>query len=196
MSFPKTIPLFIFIILVCIQCKEKKTLKNPLSAPENWREETLNFPLSFAPSLNYRGAQYVRFAPGWGKMNSKEYFSYAFLWSLEDDPKLSSNSLESDLENYFDGLIKAVLGQKSDSIENAINAKVFIEKIDQHNYAGKILTFDPFTTQKEVSLNTVITYFPCKTMDRHLVFFRFSPQHINHSVWEKLNKLEISMDCN
>ncbi|WP_299221970.1 hypothetical protein [uncultured Aquimarina sp.] len=195
MTFSKTIPFFIIILLVFIQCNKQDTSINLLSAPDNWRKETIEFPLSFAPSLNYKGTEYVRFAPGWGKQDSKEYFSYAFLWYLDEDPKLSTNTLESELEIYFNGLVQAVSEPNSQSLNNLPKAKAFFEKIDDQSYAGKVLTYDPFTTKKEVNLNIVVRHTPCKKIDKYLVIFRISPQQIDHPVWEKLNEVVVNVAC-
>ncbi len=195
MTFPKTVPFFILIALVCIQCKKESSLIVPLSAPDNWRKETIEFPLSFAPSLDHKGTEYVRFAPGWGKQGSEEYFSYAFLWYLNENPTLSSSQIETELEAYFDGLMQAVSQPDTDSSKNIKKSKAFFEKIDGYNYAGKIITYDAFTTKKEVHLNIVATYSDCKNLDKHLVLFRISPQPIDHPVWDMLNKVFINLDC-
>lgn len=193
MSFSKTIPFFIIILFTSVQCKKKNLSIDPLLAPDNWRKETIAFPLSFAPSISYKGTEYVRFAPGWGKQDSEEYFSLAFLWYLDEDPKLSNNTLESKLESYFNGLMEVV--SKSNS-ENIIESKAFFEKIDDQSYAGKIITYDAFTTKREVTLNIVTTYNSCKSLNKHLVLFRISPQQIDHPVWDKLNEVQVNLDCN
>ena len=94
MSISKTIPFSIIVLFLCTQCKKNDTQVFPLSAPDNWKQETIQFPLKFAPSIAYEGTLYVQFAPGWGKKDSNEYFSYIFLWSLDQDPNLSSATLE------------------------------------------------------------------------------------------------------
>lgn len=193
MSFSKTIPLFVIILFLCVQCKKNDTLVFPLSAPDNWRQETIQFPLSFAPSIEHDGTLYVRFAPGWGKQDSEEYFSYIFLWSLDQNPDLSSTSLESQMESYFDGLMNMI--SKSDS-KNSIKTKTFFEKIDSQSYAGKIITYDGFITKKEVSLNVVVTTTPCENLGKYLVTFRISPQDIKHPIWDTLNNVHITLNCN
>ena len=42
--------------------------------------------LFFAPSIKYKGVEDIRFTPGWGKAGSEEYWTYAFLWFLDDEP--------------------------------------------------------------------------------------------------------------
>ena len=48
-----------------------------VQVPEGWRHERLDFPLSFAPELEFRGFEDLSFAPGMFALNSDSYFSYA-----------------------------------------------------------------------------------------------------------------------
>ena len=100
----KTIP-FIMYALFFIQCNTS-TPENKLLAPKNWKSEIIKFPLKFAPTLKYSGEEYVRFAPGWGDITASDYFSYAFLWNINEAPQLSTSKLEQEMEAYFDGLMK------------------------------------------------------------------------------------------
>ncbi|WP_299436008.1 hypothetical protein [uncultured Aquimarina sp.] len=195
MSVSKTIPFFVILLFTFTQCKKKDSSIDPLLAPDNWRKETIVFPLSFAPSLNYKGTEYVRFAPGWGKQGSEEYFTYSFLWYLDEDPKLSSSSLESEMEAYFDGLTDVVSKPESGNLKNISRTKAFFEKVDNQSFAGKIITYDAFTANKEVNLNLVATYSFCENLEKHLVLFRISPKPINHPVWDKLNEVQIDLNC-
>ncbi|WP_378174776.1 hypothetical protein [Aquimarina sp. SS2-1] len=191
MRFSKTIPFFIILSLTFIQCKKEPSDINLLSAPNNWRKETIPFPLSFAKSIQHRGTEYVRFSPGWGKQGSEEYFSYVFLWYLDNDPQLSDRQLESELEVYFDGLMQEV----KDRDETILKAKAFFEKIDDQSFAGKVITYDAFTTKKEVQLNVVVTYNYCQSSNKYLLLFKISPQPIDHVIWDKLHKVNPNIDC-
>ncbi|AXT55369.1 hypothetical protein D1815_06205 [Aquimarina sp. AD1] len=193
---PKTIPFFIIITLLFIGgCKKEESSINYLSAPDNWRKETIEFPLSFAPSINYKGTEYVRFAPGWGKEGAEDYFSYAFLWYLDEKPTLSNIVLESQLEDYFIGLMQGMVKSEADATKKVKETKAFFEKIDNTSYAGKVMTYDAFTTKKEVALNIIATYIECNSIDKHLVIFRISPKEIDHSIWNRLNEIQVSIDC-
>lgn len=196
MTFPKIIPFFILLLFVIIGCTDSNTSTNPLVAPDNWRKETIEFPLSFAPTLTYKGTEYVRFAPGWGKKDAEDYFTYAFLWYLDEVPTLSSKILESELETYFNGLMRVVAGSKETTTSSIPTSKAFFEKLDETSYAGKVITYDAFTTKKEVSLNVIVNYSACDELGKHLVLFKFSPKNIDHTVWSKLENIKIGLDCN
>ncbi|MBW1296877.1 hypothetical protein [Aquimarina litoralis] len=195
MTFSKIIPYFAIIFFFLQGCKRENTTLNPLLAPDNWRKETLVFPLSFAPTLSYKGTEYVRFAPGWGKKGTEDYFTYAFLWYLDEKPTLDSKTLETDMEAYFNGLMQIVSKSEENSSTTIPKAKAFFEQLDESSYAGKVITYDAFITKKEVTLNVIATYSNCPELEKHLVLFKLSPQKIDHQVWSKLDAIQLDLDC-
>ncbi len=194
MSKTKTIPFFIFL-LIFIQCKKNDPQENILNAPENWRSEVIEFPLDFATSLHYSGTEHIRFAPGWGEEGANDYFSYVFLWEIDQNPMLSSKKIESEIEIYFDGLMNTVTQMNQKPLKKVPRSKAFFEKVNDSIYIGKILTYDAFTTKKEISLNSIIEYKFCNQQDRHLVLFNISPQTLEHPIWKKMKNVTIDLDC-
>jgi hypothetical protein len=76
--------------------------------PAGWRTEIIPFPLQFAPGLAHRGAEELRFSPGFFDPAAPGYWSYAFAWRLEDPAELDASALASELTAYFRGLLGAV----------------------------------------------------------------------------------------
>src|SRR5436190_3430471 len=78
-----------------------------LTAPGNWRQESFDSPLAFAPAIGLEGKEHVRFAPGWSSFATERGFSYVFLWDVKEveGPALTVNGLEFALRVYFDGLM-------------------------------------------------------------------------------------------
>ncbi len=183
MSTSKIIP-FILCLVFFLQCNTLKE-KNLLLASDDWRSEIIEFPLDFAPSLNYSGTEYVRFAPGWGNKNASDYFSYVFLWNISQNPELSAKKLEIELEKYFDGLMN----------NDKFKSKAFFEKINESTYVGKVLTFDGFTTQEQVTLNIIVDYSYCNIQNMHHVLFSISPQNPDHQIWKKIKNISIDIEC-
>ncbi|GAA4271674.1 hypothetical protein GCM10022258_09680 [Aquimarina gracilis] len=159
-------------------------------APKDWRSEIIKFPLEFAPSLSYSGLEHIRFSPGWGKKDAEDHFSYVFLWEIDQDPKLTSKKLEAELETYFDGLTHATPKSEIDT-----KTKAFFEKVNDSLFVGKILTYDSFTTKKEVNLNVKVSSSYCYNENKHLVLFHLSPQTLDHQIWKKMNTISIDLDC-
>jgi hypothetical protein len=80
--------------------------------PDGWKGETIPFPLEFAPSIAHRGAEELRFPPGFLEPGQPGYWSYAFTWRTEDAADLDAAALATELTAYFKGLIAAVDEEK------------------------------------------------------------------------------------
>ena len=76
--------------------------------PDGWKSETIPFPLEFAPSIAHRGAEELRFPPGFLEPGQPGYWSYAFIWRTEDAADLDGAALGAELTAYFKGLIAVV----------------------------------------------------------------------------------------
>ena len=66
------------------------------------------FPLEFATALAHRGVEELRFAPGFFDAAAPGYWSYAFVWRVEDAAALDAAGVARELEVYFRGLLTAV----------------------------------------------------------------------------------------
>src|SRR5262245_1801685 len=82
------------------------------SIPAGWRREHLEFPLDFAPELEFRGSEDLAFAPGMFTADSDSYFSYALALRLEGDVEVNEALLARFLETYYRGLCRAVGGER------------------------------------------------------------------------------------
>jgi hypothetical protein len=82
--------------------------------PDGWKSETIPFPLEFAPSIQHRGAEELRFPPDFLDPGKPGYWSYAFTWRTEDPAQLDAAALGAELTAYFKGLIAAVDQDRQD----------------------------------------------------------------------------------
>ena len=80
-----------------------------LPIPKDWTIERFLVPPSFAPTIQYKGVEDIRFTPGWDKFESNEYWSYAFLWYLDDRVAFDSKSLKKNLTAYYTGFSTSIL---------------------------------------------------------------------------------------
>ncbi|MDW3194533.1 MAG: hypothetical protein R8G66_19300 [Cytophagales bacterium] len=147
-----------------------------VNLPAGWRAEEIKLPLSFAPDIPITGLEEVRFAPGWGDAESEEYFSYAFVWFLDDPNDLTIEDLEYFLIAYFDGIMGMVGGFEEVGTFTSL----------QQNgdfYKGELNTLDGFFTKSELILNFTIE----RLEEGKVWFFRLSPQPMDHAIWEQLN---------
>ena len=155
-----------------------------LSSPQGWRQERIDFPLGFAPTLPYQGFEDIRFAPGWSDQKAEDFWSYVFVWYVDEDPQLTAATLKNQVKLYFDGLMKTQ------------NARVEISAgSDKSNYQGHAVVKDAFFTQQQMQLNFSVKVADCPAHNKHLVVFRLSPQKPQHVVWESLHEVKVMLEC-
>lgn len=166
-----------------------------LSIDEPWRSERLEFPIAFAPSIDYKGIEEVRFASGWGKPDSEEFWTYTFLWYLDEDPKITAQAIENDIEAYFNGLM-ALVG-KGNGLTDIPDANVVFvpENKEGSSFIGKAKIFDAFFTKgiQELNIKAVSAY--CSATKKYTVLFTFSPKEFDHSIWQTLDNIHLSKTC-
>jgi hypothetical protein len=167
-----------------------------LDTPDGWDIERFLIPVSFAPSIAYKGVEDIRFMPGWSKKTSSEYWSYAFLWYLDGDQKFTPSIIEKNLVAYYTGLFKI---NTRDSVK-PLPAKVHIKAAatqqgDRKTYSGKVDMTD-YMTKQPISLNLLIHIKTCAGQNKTFVFYEVSPQPFANSVWNSLHQLWTSFKCN
>jgi hypothetical protein len=166
-----------------------------LTAPADWRKESFDFPLAFAPSLPYEGREQVRFPPGWARFDAQDGFSYVVLWDLKP-ALMEAAPLERALAVYFDGLM---------NIARKIAAMVPQSVVVLHPlaapegwtvaYAGAIHTWNAFAKAEPLVLNVEIAQRPCGA-DRMQVFLAFSKaERAAAAAWEPLRKVRQAASC-
>ncbi|MEP0263480.1 hypothetical protein [Dokdonia sp.] len=187
--------LFIFSILFTIHTSYAQNEELLLTIDEPWRSERLEFPIAFAPSLEYNGVEEVRFAKGWSNPDSEEFWTYTFLWYLNEDPKITADVIEDDIEAYFNGLMELV--GKGNGLTDLPKANVvFVKDSDENNsFVGKAKIFDAFFSKdiQELNIKAVSDY--CSEKEKYTVLFTFSPKEYNHTIWKTLDGITLSVDC-
>ncbi|MFD2562736.1 hypothetical protein [Aquimarina rubra] len=193
--------LFVLIVIVVIGAgylyfRLNNNIENVLEAKDDWRSEVLEFPLIFAGDLDYKGEEHIRFAPGWGETNSEDYFSYVFLWMLEEDPKLNEATLENIMNIYFDGLMNTGAITNFSFFKDIPETESSMQKIDDNRYKGSIKFYDEFFAKDMITLNADIQYQYCNATEKHMVWFYLSPKEINHPIWNQLKEVYLNINCN
>lgn len=103
-----------------------------LDSPKGWDVERFLIPIGFAPQIPYKGVEDIRFAPGWKKAESDDYWSYAFLWYLDGRQKTTAKIVENNLKIYYIGLIAAM--QVENTLTKSIPVKTVFKK-EKHKRA-------------------------------------------------------------
>lgn len=174
---------------------DARTWKPPytLPSPPGWDAERFSVPPGFAPQIQHRGVEDIRFSPGWAKKDSSDYWSYAFLWYLNGLPTINKQSLTTDLQSYYTGLAKVNTDPKKIPAGGLIQAVAKIKKKrtavgDHHTFSGTVYMTD-YMTQQPLTLNCVIHLRRYEAKNKTIVFVELSPQPFKHNVWQSLHKL-------
>jgi hypothetical protein len=170
-----------------------------LPVPRGWRTETLTFPLTFAPELEYEGLEELRFSPGMFQEKGVDFWSYAFVWWVPLATEFSTERLENDLEIYFNGLTDGV-AKAREFDPGAPDFDARLEPVesdlpDPRQWEGKVRTFDVFTTRRPISLNIRIDLLECADQGHTAVFFQLSPQPRRNPIWKVLDEMRQGFRC-
>lgn len=169
-----------------------------LETDTTWGKEIFQFPLGFAPEINFEGIEDARFPAGWGKIDSSTFWSYVFAWHININALITEKELENNLQIYFDGLMNAVNKDKEKVVPSTV--ALFIKKDGVNNRAdfiGKVRVYDAFRTKKIMTLNLLVTQFYCETEKKSIIVFRFSPKEFGDDVWQQLEGVNIRENiCN
>ncbi len=139
-----------FLALACFALAARGEGALLPTVPQGWRREHLEFPLAFAPELDFEGIEELAFAPGMFEPASDSYFSYAFALRLAGDIEVDEALLTHFLETYYRGLCRAVAAERGlDRDTDAIAALVDREGA---RFRARIDLFDPFTTGESLAL--------------------------------------------
>jgi len=162
-----------------------------LKAPESWRAEVLEFPLSFAPEIKLEGREELRFAPGMFDAESETYFTYGFIWLLNGQQHFKSSDFEQYLLQYFQGLYLSVSKKENKSSDGfKVNARLSQE--NQH--VGQVEWRDPFVTEDQLTLNFKTRQWLCPKTNQTMVVFSLSPKPYGHANWIALSGIK-SINC-
>ena len=194
--------LFTFLVLIGSSCQQSKPADLAveksgfiLPAPPKWTTESFPVPPSFAPEISFRGVEDIRFAPGWSKPGSDDYWTYAFVWKLEGSPVIDWGAVEDYLKAYYTGLIQA--NGEGKGIPRSKMGEAAVELTPSGSpgeFRGEIHMMD-YMTQQPITLRFVIEVNVCPEIEQVYVFHRLSPKSESDPVWDKMNELWRDFKC-
>jgi hypothetical protein len=170
------------------------------NAPANWGQETILFPIDFAPGLSYKGFEELRFAPGWGNADSNEKWAYTILWWLDGKYDFDEKVLQHDLESYFSGLTKRRAVADKLDMNLYKPAKAVVEKIktaggDKQTFQAVADIFDAQVTRKPGKLWFKIHVKECNDSDRTIVLLEVAANPYTQAVWNDLDAINNQFKC-
>ncbi|MBM7072531.1 hypothetical protein JQC92_10870 [Shewanella sp. 202IG2-18] len=141
----------LFWVLICLAPFSQAQDISIESTLESWKYEKLELPLDFAPSITYQGFEELKFAPGMFKPTSTDYFSYIFLFKLDNNSLLSKKELKTLLEAYYKGLFSATSANKKTTATHS-DIKVLQIQGYKTNYHATLNFHDCFNHCQQLSI--------------------------------------------
>ena len=191
--------LTLFVITIYAFQKEHSAIE--IKSPNDWRPETINFPLDFAPQIAYKGVEELRFAPGMFKPAANTYFTYLFVWDLEGKQPIGADTLSQELTSYFKGLCKEVgaarqiemdLAKITTEVTTVENSTVINKQKYKKVFRAKVNAFDPFNNGEALKLNIEITLLNTEN-DKTVLCYCVSPKPFDDEIWKQLYEIRESI---
>jgi hypothetical protein len=170
-----------------------------LNIPNGWTIERFLVPISFAPQIAYKGVEDIRFAPGWANTKSDEYWTYAFLWYLDDAVKTTAPIIEENLQAYYTGLFKVntdsskLVNEKIKPVTTSFK-RVTTSKGDIATFHGTVEMMD-YMQMKPLTLHCIAHWKFCEEVKKYFLFYELSPQPFTHANWKSLDELWLTFKC-
>jgi len=168
-----------------------------LAAPDDWRKETFQFPLAFAPAIPYEGSENLRFSPGWDRFGEETGFSYVFVWDLKAKA-VTTEDLEDHLEAYFNGLMSAVANARKVEA-TPLPAAVALHPMTSlrgwgRGWGTEVRTWNGFSKGEPLVLHGEVAHRECGP-GRMQVFFVFSQARRDRPIWEQMRAIRQATQC-
>ncbi len=180
----------IFLLLLLVAATNSHAQSNyDFPKPKGWNTEKLSIPIEFAKSVPFKGAEELRFAPGWSNNKTEEYWAYDFLWFIEGLPSVSKGNLDKYMTDYYNGLYLSNL--KGKPAPPAKFTKAHFKKAeaqinDKQTFEGTINTLD-FLTGQPITFNVKVHVRHYPQAQHTAVIFEVSPQLYKNVVWDSLD---------
>jgi len=189
--------MFLFIDLTA-QPKEKAPVL--LKSPTDWKFERMDLPFDFAPGINYKGFEEIRFSPGMFDTTSDYYFTYVFAISISNTKQIGANEIKTFLNKYYRGLSMSAGKEKKLLPDTSLikSNVMFLNKINAtcYTYEASVIFFDTFTNGRKVILTMEIEIAQDFNSDGAYMIAIVSADNETEEIWNKLHDIRKAIDLN
>ncbi len=135
----------------------------------------------------------IRFHKGWGDSTSEGYWSYAYLWWLDETVDINATALKHNLEAYYTGLVGGNIESRKIPANALVPTVAVIKKAkamngDKETFTGTIRMLD-YMKQRPMVLNCIVHVKKAGSKDKSAVLVEVSPQATGHLVWKQLDSV-------
>lgn len=187
------IPLIFLLGVAALSNTKGQSFNFPV--PADWQGEEIPFPIEFAPTIPFKGTEYVRFTPGWGDPDNEEHWSYCFVWWIRPDSRIDANLLSQYMQEYYNGLVSRNIISR-EIPQNLVVPTVaqFSKGENPKSFRGTINMLD-YHTNLPIQLNLRVYVIPCEEEQKLAIFFEVSPQGTAHDIWKKYQLVKEGFKC-
>jgi len=193
-----TFILFILFFSSYLLTGQEKEHEPLLQTPSNWGSEFFTLPTGFAREMTFEGYEEATFPKGWRTVESPQFWSYVFAWSVTATRPLNIVDFENNLDLYFDGLMGGKQEPDGDPLLPTTTLVLKEGETGNHSsFVGKIRVFEGFRTKKMITLHLQIDQQFCEAQQKSMVVFRFSPKTFDDPIWKDLKSIiAVEEGCN
>ncbi len=167
-----------------------------LNAPDNWVSEIIPFPIDFAPEIDFVGIEELRFAPGWSDSTSQEFWSYMFVWHIDEYGPMNTEKLTTYFQSYYDGLMDIDIRNSWDHEGAEILEKAHCSfKATTDGFAGEMYLYDAFFKHEYFRLYIHVTDSICPKTKKQVITCEVSPHPFDHPVWAIFEAVTLKENC-
>ena len=168
-----------------------------IPVPKDWKGETIKLPPSFARDMKLKGVEHIRFAPGMFEPKSETFFSYVYVFRLEQKPALKAEVIKQEFLKYYRGLAVAVLKDSGVEIDpkkftlelNPVkdDKKTGAKASELSEYTAELNWVEPFATRKPQKLRLEIQTWSAKK--NNFMFICVSPKLKDSAIWKQMREI-------
>jgi hypothetical protein len=193
---PKILILILLLISLILSESTAQEHKSVLTAPENWQSEIIPFPLDFAPAIDFVGIEELRFAPSWSDSTNRNFWTYTFVWYIDENTPMTEDILTKSFNSYYDGLMKIeFLNRVDTSMTNQVDHTLCLFVKTEEGFTGKMRMYDNFFLKDNMTLNIKVRESFCPKTNKQIVFCDISKQSFDHQVWKLFDDVKLIVKC-
>ena len=134
--------------------------------------------------------------PGFKSPTAPDYWSYEFVWWLDQPPLFDATSMAIALTTYFRGLATEVGGSKYNLDPARFHAVLTsVPGSRPPRLTGQVFTYDPFVTGLPITLNVEAELRSCPGARQVAIVVILSPKGTDDGVWKALRATAGTLNC-
>ncbi|QEG23123.1 two-component regulator propeller domain-containing protein [Mariniblastus fucicola] len=180
-----------------LEISAARRYRSSLVAPDDWLEEVIICPPSFAPTMSITGLEHLRLPSDFRDPDSDWFISYLFAIELTKATELSEQSIGEQLLLYFRGLADGRSGTNGTRIDTS-KFSIEPEKLNQttgdREFSYVLAWREPFVNATPLKQKLRVKVITGKN-EHGVLFICGSPKSYESEVWTKLLEIRSKFEA-